>query len=102
MMTANLFRLMVAVNSSRNLAAVEPHVSKPVGGELTTLALSLVSVAVQTVAAWLSQLAPSCYVVFKAEKVVVLDMAEGKGSDGTYSGLASLTSRAAASSCVRA
>ena len=64
--------------------------------------LSEVSVAVQTAAAWLSQLAPSCYVVFKAEKVVVLDMAEGKGSDGTYSGLASLTSRAAASSCVRA
>jgi len=50
-MTANPFRLMVAVNSSRNLAAGEPHVSKPVGGELTTLALSLVSVAVQTVAA---------------------------------------------------
>jgi hypothetical protein len=100
MMTANPFRLMVAVNS--NLASVKPHVSKPVRGELTTLALSLVSVAVQTVAAWLSQLAPSCYVVFKAGEVVVLDMAAGKGSDGTYSGLASLTSRAAASSCARA
>ena len=86
-MTANPFRLMAAVNSSRNLAAVEPHVSKPLGGELTTLALSLVSVAIQTVTAWLSQLAPSCYVVFKAKKVVVLDMAEGKGSGGTYSGL---------------
>jgi hypothetical protein len=87
MMTANPFRLMVAVNSSCNLAAGKPHASKPVGGELTTLVLLLVSVAVQTV-------------VFKAKKVVVLDMAEGKGSDGTYSGLASLTSRAAASSCV--
>ena len=40
--------------------------------------------------------------MFKAEKVAVLDMAEGKGSDGIYSGLASLTSRAVASSCVRA
>jgi len=51
MMTANPFRLMVAVNSSCNLAAGKPHVSEPVGGELTTLPLSPMSVAAQTVAA---------------------------------------------------